>query len=155
MFLGLVFQLAKQINFELDTKRRIEEMGFWFETDRFPASMGINIRNAIFGFFLGRVLFDVIVDPAGTQEEFENMTWTELRNRMLSNDYLLTWTGRFAFQFLLVMTGIAVLYSISVSNNYLFGPSNTWQNVSFRKFASQGLDDLNDSVQAGLSKNYF
>ena len=70
-----------------------------------PASEGINIRNQIFGFFLGRVLYDFITDPEGTREEIAGITWTELRNRMLSNDYLLTWTGRFVFQFLLVMTG--------------------------------------------------
>lgn len=145
---GLLFQLAKQINFEPDTKRRIEEMGFWFETDRFPASMGINIRNAIFGFFLGRVLFDVIVDPAGTQEEFENMTWTELRNRMLSNDYLATWLGRFTFQYLILIAGIAVLYGVSATQRTLFLEDQV-QQVEFRN-----LDDLNDSVQASLLKDF-
>jgi len=150
-----VYQILINLNLSPESKKRVEEWGFWFSPDNVATSEGINIRNTIFGFFLGRVMFNVITDPQGTRDELNSITWTELRNRMLSNDYLLTWTGRFAFQFLLVMTGISVLYSISVSNNYLFGPSNTWQNVSFRKFASQGLDDLNDSVQAGLSKNYF
>ena len=70
---------------------------------------------------------------------------------MLSNNYLLTWTGRFVFQFLLVMTGIAVLYGISTTQKTLFTQrtflSNQIQQVEF-----QSLDDLNNSVQASLIK---
>ena len=100
----------------------------------------------MFGFFFGRVLFNYITDPAGTAEEFRRTTWTELRDRMLSNNYLATWLGRFVFQFFLVVTGITVLYAIGASEETLFS----------RNFANNSpLDDLNDSVQASLSKNFM
>jgi len=144
---GILYQLAKQVDFGEETNSRVEQMGFWFETDKFPASMGINIRNQIFGFFLGRVIYDIITDPVGTREEFESITWTELRNRMLSNKYLATWLGRFVFQFFLVIMGIAVLYGISSMQNTLFESSKV--STQFRS-----LDDLNNSVQTSLLKDY-
>ena len=148
IFVGVVYQLLLQVDFDTDTRRQIEGLGFWFDTDAFPASMGINIRNTIFGFFLGRVLFDIIIDPVATREELESITFTELGNRMLSNDYLATWLGRFTFQYLLVVSGIAILYGISAAQGTLFEEDRI-QQVEFRK-----LDDLNDSVQASLLKDF-
>lgn len=139
--------MSKQIDFDEDTKKRVEKLGFWFETDKFPSSMGINIRNQIFGFFLGRVLYDIITDPEGTKEEFEDISWTELRNRMLSNDYLATWLGRFTFQYFLVVAGIAVLYGISATQRTLF-----IDKIQQRQFTN--LDDLNDFVLGSLLKEY-
>ena len=148
IFVGVVYQLLLQVDFDTDTRRQIEGLGFWFDTDSFPASMGINIRNTIFGFFLGRVLFDIIIDPVATREELESITFTELGNRMLSNDYLAIWLGRFTFQYLLVVSGIAILYGISAAQGTLFEEDRI-QQVEFRK-----LDDLNDSVQASLLKDF-
>ena len=108
--------------------------------------MGINIRNQIFGFFLGRVGFNWITDPNGTAEEFRDISWDELRNRMLSSNYLTTWAGRFIFQFFCVMIGIAVMYSIGASENTLFSRSYDTRSP---------LDDLNDSVQASLLQNFI
>ena len=110
--------------------------------------MGINIRNQIFGFFLGRVLYDIITDPQGTKEEFEDISWTELRNRMLSNDYLATWLGRFTFQYFLVVAGIAVLYGISATQRTLF-----IDKIQQRQLTN--LDDLNDFVLSSLLKEYI
>lgn len=128
------------------TRETVEHLGFWFAPDKFPVSMGINIRNQIFGFFIGRVGYNIITDPAGTAEEFKDISWDELRNRMLSSNYLTTWLGRFIFQFFCVITGIAVLYSIGASENVLFARS--YDNRS-------PLDDLNDSVQASLLQNFI
>ena len=149
LFLVAVYQILINLPLSAEAKKEVEQLGFWFKPNAALASEGINIRNQIFGFFLGRVLYDFITDPEGTREEIQGITWTELRNRMLSNDYLLTWTGRFVFQFLLVMTGIAVLYGFSNSQEKLFEEDKISQ-VEFRK-----LEDLNDSVQASLLKDFL
>jgi len=141
-----VYQILINLPLSAEAKKEVEQLGFWFKPNAALASEGINIRNQIFGFFLGRVLYDFITDPEGTREEIAGITWTELRNRMLSNDYLLTWTGRFVFQFLLVMTGIAVLYGFSNSQEKLF--------VQDRKL-DRNLDDIHDSVQASLLKDFI
>ena len=153
ILLAAIYQILVNLPLSSAAKKEVKDLGFWFKPDNVLASEGINIRGTIFSFFLGRVLYNVITDPQGTREELQSITYEELRNRVLSNDYLLTWAGRFTFQFLLVMSGIAVLYTISRSDNFLFGPSNNWANVSFRK--KRGLDDLNDSVQASLLKKFF
>ena len=82
--------------------------------------MGINLRNTMFGFFLGRVMFNYITDPTGTMEELNSITWTELRDRMLSNNYLATWLGRFVFQFFLDVTGITDLFAIGNAEGTLY-----------------------------------
>ena len=87
------------LNLSPETRSSVEQLGFWFAPNKYPSSMGINLRNTMFGFFLGRVMFNYITDPTGTMEEFKSITWTELRDRMLSNNYLATWLGRFVFQF--------------------------------------------------------
>merc|ERR1712223_2347933 len=76
-FTGLaVYQLLINLNLSPDVRERVEQLGFWFEPDNALASEGINIRNTIFGFFLGRVIFDFIIDPRGTAEEIRGITWT-------------------------------------------------------------------------------
>ena len=107
--------------------------------------MGINIRGSIFGFWLGRVAYNYITNPHRTTEEFKSITISEIRDRMLSSDYLTTWAGRFIFQFFCVMVGITILYSIGASENTLF--SRSFVN-------SSPLDDLNDLVQSSISENF-
>ena len=107
--------------------------------------MGINLRNTFFGFFAGRVLYNYITDPAGTQKEFESITWEQTRKKALSAKFLTTWMGRFGWQFLCIFTGIAVLYAIGAAEETLF--SRNFEN-------RHSLDDLNDAVQAGISKNF-
>ena len=134
------------LNLSPETRSSVEQLGFWFAPNKYPSSMGINLRNTMFGFFLGRVMFNYITDPTGTMEELKSITWTELRDRMLSNNYLATWLGRFVFQFFLVVTGITVLFAIGNAEGTLY--SRNFEN-------SSPLDDLNSSVQTSLLKNYI
>jgi len=143
---GTIYQLTLALNLSPETRSSVEQLGFWFAPNKYPSSMGINLRNTMFGFFLGRVMFNYITDPTGTMEELNSITWTELRDRMLSNNYLATWLGRFVFQFFLVVTGITVLFAIGNAEGTLYS----------RNFeTSSPLDDLNNSVQASLLKNYI
>ena len=61
--------------------------------------MGINLRGALFGFFIGRVGFNLLTSPAETTAELKSITYEEHRNRWLSSDYIATWFGRFTFQY--------------------------------------------------------
>ena len=145
MISGSVYQLLLALNLSPETRSDIEQLGFWFGPDKFPISMGINIRGSIFGFWLGRVAYNYITNPHRTTEEFKSITISEIRDRMLSSDYLTTWAGRFIFQFFCVMVGITILYSIGASENTLF--SRSFVN-------SSPLDDLNDLVQSSISENF-
>ena len=148
MFLVAAYQILINLPLSAEAKKEVEQLGFWFKPNAALASEGINIRNQIFGFFLGRVLYDFITDPEGTREEIAGITWTELRNRMLSNDYLATWLGRFTFQYFLVVAGIAVLYGISATQRTLF-----IDKIQQRQLTN--LDDLNDFVLSSLLKEYI
>jgi len=146
LFAGTFYQILIHMNLDDDTRKSVEQYGFWFAPEKYSVSMGINIRNTIFGFFLGRVMYNVITDPAGTQKEFESITFETVRETALSSKFLTTWTGRYATQFISLFTGIAVLYAIGAAQETLFS----------RSFESRHpLDDLNDSVQAGISQNFL
>ena len=119
----------------------MEKLGFWFGPEQFSTSLGINIRGAIFGFFIGRIGYNIITNPVDTAEEFKSITFEELRNRWLSSDYITTWMGRFSYQYFCLMIGLAILYWIGASENKLFTKVRS-------------LDDLNFSVQAGISQNF-
>merc|ERR1712172_384294 len=44
IFGGSVYQLLLALNLSPETRSDIEQLGFWFGPDKFPISMGINIR---------------------------------------------------------------------------------------------------------------
>ena len=140
-FSGSLYQTVLALNMSPETRNAVEKLGFWFGPDQFPISLGINIRGAIFGFFIGRIGYNLITNPQDTAEEFKSITFEELRNRWLSSDYIATWLGRFIFQFFCLMIGLAILYSIGIAENRLF-------------VQGRSLDDLNESVQSNLSKNF-
>ena len=138
---GSLYQTLLAVNMLPETRRTVEKLGFWFGPEQFTTSLGINIRGAIFGFFIGRIGYNIITNPVDTAEEFKSITFEELRNRWLSSDYITTWMGRFSFQYFCLMIGLAILYWIGAAENKLFTEGRS-------------LDDLNYSVQAGISQNF-
>ena len=139
-FPGAIYQILLSLPWGSDTRRSVEKLGFWFAPEKFPVSMGINIRNTIFGFG-GRVLFNYLTNPARTETEIRTTTSEELWDRMTSANYLATWTGRIVWQALSALSGIAILYAIGASRDSLYGRSFTYNSP---------LDDLNNSVQNSL-----
>ena len=139
-FPGAIYQILLSLPWGSDTRRSVEKLGFWFAPEKFPVSMGINIRNTIFGFG-GRVLFNYLTNPARTETEIRTTTSEELWDRMTSANYLATWTGRIVWQALSALSGIAILYAIGASRDSLYG----------RSFSNNSpLDDLNNSVQDSI-----
>ena len=58
-----------------------------------------------------------MTNPEGTAEEFRDISVKELRDRLLSTDYLALWLGRILFQATCLVTGIAILYIIGRAEN--------------------------------------
>ena len=116
IFSGTTYKFLLDSNLSAETKESIETLDFLFAPNNYPKSAGINIRNTIFGFG-GRVLFNLVTDPQGTSNEFRDVTFDEIRTRLLSTDYLVLWLGRILFQAFCLVTGITILFIIGRSEN--------------------------------------
>ena len=79
--LGTVYQLITALPLSAGTRSTVEQFGYWFGPDKYPVSLGINLRGMIFGFFIGRIGFNLLTSPAETTAELQSITYEEHRNR--------------------------------------------------------------------------
>ena len=146
-FLGTTYQTILALNISPGTRSAVEQLDFLFAPNNYPKSAGINIRNTIFGFG-GRVLYNLVTDPQGTSEEFRDVSFDEIRTRLLSTDYLVLWAGRIVFQATCLITGISILYIIGRNEN----------GQSFRSFTPEErashINEIDEIVQASLFSSF-
>lgn len=111
--LGAVgYRSLLQMDLDEPTQKTIERMDFLFEPHNAAISLSRNLRNGFFA-LLGRIIFNLVTDPSGTYEEWGTLTYQSLYDEATDNDRLTLFAGRFAYQTMSLITGIAAIHFIS------------------------------------------
>jgi hypothetical protein len=127
-----------------ETRTTIEKFEFMFGPDQVSVSIARNLRNVFFG-FTGRVIFNLFTDPAATYKEFRDFSYKEHRDRALSDKFINIFVARFAFELIVNLLGMAMLY--------YYGSFNREDRVRKKREDNNTVDDLlmdEVSISAGM-----
>ena len=125
LILVIGYRSLLQMDLDEATQKTIEQMDFLFEPHNAAISLSRNLRDGFFA-FLGRIIFNLITDPSRTYEEWGTLTYQSLYDEATDNDRLTLFAGRFAYQTMSLITGIAAIHfianndqaTVSQSRNY-------------------------------------
>ena len=106
------YRSVLQMELDEPTRKTIEQIDFLFEPHNAAISLSRNVRNGFFA-LLGRIVFNLVTDPLGTYEEWGTLTFQSLWDEATNNDRLTLFVGRFAYQTLSLVTGIAAIHFIA------------------------------------------
>ena len=76
-FPALIYQGILSLNLSAGTRSTIEDFGFFFEPQKAAVSAGRIVRNAYFAWF-GRVVFNLLTNPATTMQELTQLRLLEI-----------------------------------------------------------------------------
>ena len=72
-----MYQGILSLNLSAGTRSTIEDFGFFFEPQKAAVSAGRIVRNAYFAWF-GRVVFNLLTNPATTMQELAQLRLLEI-----------------------------------------------------------------------------